>query len=262
MDPDRIFDDLEYIKAFERSRAIPRPLRDWYCYDLLRRLYPREIVRVLDVGAGVGQFLEPMVSTANGLDLIPTVTLLDPSPSMIEQLQRSNSHGVGRHELVMGTLEGLSGDRGTHDAILMSEVIHLMPDHQVMADVVSGIVGDGVIGVRFGTPEQVATRDWYRWYPEAREIDVERSPALNALLPSFQEAGLTCEVRVVDESRWIPTHVFQDMMANRAFSSFRLIDQSLHRRQSEMMRTQTSGRSHSWLSYEMTWVLARRPIGV
>jgi hypothetical protein len=116
---------------------------------------------------------------------------------------------------------------------------------------------ESIVAVRLATREQVASRDWYRWYPESHRIDIARSHPVDRLLDEFRRGGFDVSLSVVDESRWVPISTFQDMMTHRAFSVFRLTDPADHRRLSEKMLRDTSRTDDVWFSYEMSWLIAR-----
>jgi hypothetical protein len=159
--------------------------------------------------------------------------------------------------VAVGRIEDLGGVGHTFDAILLSEVLHLCDSVPAAVDALrSAIAAEGVVGVRVGTREQVAARDWYFWYPKARAIDISRSPTRDELVAAFENGGFDVALSFMDESRWLPITTFQDMMLHRAFSSFRLIGETEHAEQSELMLKDTSSMGDVWFSYEMSWLIA------
>lgn len=255
-----IFRDDQYLDTFERLRLIPRPLCYWYAWDALRRVIPSSKSSVLDVGAGVGQFTEPFLEVAKILKNDIQLSQLEPSPAMRKRLEsQSRDLGTTDSTILPYKLEAMISYDRTFDCILLSEVIHLFDDIPTQLKVVSSLSDSStIVAARVGTREQVAARDWYQWYPEAREIDIRRSPSVEELETAFESAGFSLTKTSVDESRWLPQRVFRSLMLNRAYSSFRLTSDVLHEQQSQSMLHDTASRQYIWFQYEMTWIIAKQ----
>lgn len=256
MESSHVFDDEDYLKAFESVRFVPLPMRDWYAWDLLRRVHPSSNLRVLDAGAGLGQFAEPVCNVAQSMDLPIELTLLDSSAPVCQMLGRMPWKSPTPN-IVHRRIEDASSDLGRFQAILLSEVLHLFDDLSAPLTALRDMTSaDSVVAVRFGTREQVKSRDWYRWYPESQEIDIDRNPSGERLLKDFEAAGFSAKLYPADESRWIRASTFQDMMIHRAFSAFRMIDPEMHAKRSEAMLADTATLTDVWFSYEMSWLIA------
>jgi hypothetical protein len=258
VNPAEVFDDEDYLKAFDRVRIIPRQLRDWYSWDLMRRVVPEPTVKMLDAGAGLGQFTESIHSAAHTLNLNTEITLLDSSLNVCNRLRRMPWPTSLSPTIANLKLEDAGHSLGPFDAILLSEVVHLFDDLAAVVKGLRGLAGPAtIVAIRLGTREQVQARDWYRWYPEAHQIDIERSPSGADLVAAFHDGGFRTVASAVDESRWLPAPVFQDMMAHRAFSGFRMATGSDHAELSRAMLRDTSSNANVWFSYEMTWLIAQ-----
>jgi hypothetical protein len=70
----------------------------------------------------------------------------------------------------------------------------------------------------------LAVRDWYRFFPTARLVDMMRHPPLERLREALRQRGLVVEELVVNESRAVSASAFVDLLCRRAFSTLHLID--------------------------------------
>jgi SAM-dependent methyltransferase len=107
-------------RAFRRARTLPPAILDSWRRAVTGLDLPTG-GRVLDLGAGTGQFLDPL---AEWLDA--TVVGVEPSPAMRAEAQ--SAVRPGRIDVVAGRAEALPLRAGTIDVAWLSTVVHQIAD--------------------------------------------------------------------------------------------------------------------------------------
>lgn len=252
-----VFEDRTYLESLRRDRVLPQALRSWYVWDALRLLEPRRHLRILDVGAGTGQFLAAMCAVATTFATDVHITLLDTSEAMHQELTRQAGTTECAVEVVHGGLEALPSG-SAYDFVFMSESLHLLGPCPALMRAVSGLLAEqAVLGVRVATREQISHRRWFSWFPEARDIEMARHPSGEDLLSCLVPADLDGRLHRVDESRWVDIDQARRLLQGRAFSSLHLVDEGTHNRRAAQFFDYLGGRPRLWFDYEMTWLVAR-----
>jgi SAM-dependent methyltransferase len=249
----------DYVEAFKRYRHLPRPLLKRYARDLLAEVPAdrrRRTIRFLDVGAGTGQFASALHAEAAEQGLELHTTLLEPSPAFSRSLKQSplDDHA----ELVDERLEDFEpSDR--FDLVLASEVAHLFESPEVAFDALRDVTTDGgIVALRYGSKSQVRDRSWYEFFSAAADVDHARAPASGEYENLLAARGFEWSATEVDESRHLSIEERLGIVAEKAYSSYCLVDAEAFerglRRLADALERHTV--STLWRS-GMTWTTAR-----
>lgn len=253
------YHDDHYVAAFARHRHLQSSLRGWYVADLVDSLLidtRSRTLRFLDIGAGTGQFAAEVARIADERALSVEITVLEPSGAFRRYLH--NSQCAGRYRLVSDRIETYAPDV-QFDLILASEVAHVLESHpdtfRRLHDMTS--VG-GVIALRYGTRPQVQRRNWYRCFPHAGAIDFARAPNVGTYEAILGDCGFRCDTAEIDESVVISDEQWLRLVSDRAYSSFRLVDDSafkhgVKRLQDLFLRGVGYHQWRSWMSWTKAW---------
>jgi SAM-dependent methyltransferase len=258
-----IFEDDAYLKTFNDFRTLPAPLLDWYSWDSLRTLQPRDDLSVLDVGAGRGQFSGPLLRHARQISSQVRISLLERSGNMCVALQESTVASTPEIAVVHNDFAEFSAapeNHGKYDLIFLSESVHLLGSWPAaLSSLVAMSAANSAIAIRLCTREQVANRSMFRWYPAARQIDMDRHPSLHQIEEAIHDLNLSLRLQIVDESHWLTRESYRSLLASRSFSSLHMMDEAEHWRGTAQMLRDTKDMSHIWLDYPMTWAVITNP---
>jgi SAM-dependent methyltransferase len=208
------FADPAYRSAFERFRQMPASVFDQY-FDLM--CVPNQPCgTVLDVGTGPG------LQTALLLSRLPEdwrVVGMEPSAELRKAAQaRLTPYGPRATIIQCDSLDCL---RDEFSGVWLSEVVHLLgsPGRWV-AELTRLTRPGGRVLVRTSTHDQLFARRWYRYFPRALKIDLDRHPTRHEVVNAFYKHGFVdIQVDSVDESRVLPATFVREMFRNRAFST-------------------------------------------
>lgn len=116
--------------------------------DILPHLRGGSAMTLLDVGCGTGLATQLLLQTSLGKK-ISNVNLVDTSPKMLEKAVK-RSRGWGKStRAINSTIESLDGK---YDLIIISSVLHHIPDLQVFLDNVSRLQESGGILITIQDP--------------------------------------------------------------------------------------------------------------
>ncbi|HSH81316.1 MAG TPA: methyltransferase [Herpetosiphonaceae bacterium] len=254
-----VCDTSDYVVAFDRFRRLPTDLLLTYARDLVGRLSPHEgvhTVRFLDVGAGIGQFAEAVAMAVEETGRAFALTMLEPSAAFRSFLW-ARSIGA-RGQVIASTLEEYQSDVA-FDLILLSEVAHLFTNRSRAFDRLRDLLArGGVLGLRYGSNEQVRDRPWYRYFPEVHRLDLERQPAAVDYERVLERRGFVTETIQVNEPWELGPDELVDFMRSRPFSGFRLVDDRLLQPRIDAFADAVrAGDVDTFWHNRMTWTIAR-----
>lgn len=143
---------------------------------------PRPVVA--DVGAGTGMFSGALAAHTG------RVVGIDPSPAMLREATRiSTGDGVG---YVAGDAAALPLADACVDLVLLSRVVHHLPDRRRCAREVARVLRPGGVAVVRTTVRERLDALVYDYWPQLREHDARRFPARAELIGDFGAAPLGC----------------------------------------------------------------------
>lgn len=242
-----VFDDTAYRTAFERFRRIPADCFESYFKALCVK---NDNGLLLDVGAGPGLAAEML------LERLPVdwrLAALEPSVPLAAACNARLQRFPGRF-LVQNTNLNSLAVKSEVNAAWLSEVVHLLgsPDEWVLK-LASFMARGATLVVRTSTHRQLKSRQWYRNFPGALDIDLERHPDEPSMRKALQAAGFSdIQTLQVDESRVVVSSDLFEMVAQKAFSTLRLISDVAHEDGVARLKHKINGLPTSFWHYEMT----------
>lgn len=178
------YQDPRLAGAYQRGNEMPaRSLRAWA--ELITSFGPAGGSATLDVGAGTGM-LAAALAELDGSGLVVGV---DPSPPMLVEAQRFNSHPRVRY--VAGDAAALPVAGHSFDLALLSRVIHHLLDRQRCAVELRRVLRPGGVVVVRTTVRERLDALVYDYWPRLREMDQARFPSAHSVVTEFEAAGFT-----------------------------------------------------------------------
>lgn len=248
------FTEPQYLEAFTVHRRLPPAIFDRY-FDLLA-LPTEGYGRLLDVGAGPG------LQTAQLLDAVPMgwqVVAIEPSPLLhrgaMDRLnqykQRLSIHNTSFDE---------ENNEESYDAVWMSEVVHLLGAPSTWVQRLGSITRPGSrILIRTSTHAQLRARAWYRHFPEALRIDLDRHPPREAIVATLAAAGFEdIQARTIDESRTERAEVVFERLSSRSLSTLHLLSDNEFEQGVANLRSELHDCADVVWDYEMTGYTATK----
>jgi ubiquinone/menaquinone biosynthesis C-methylase UbiE len=176
------YENPDLAAAYEAGNRMPESsLRDWA--ELIAGYAPRTPADVVEAGSGTGMFCDALVRHGG----VRRVLGVEPSPEM---LRRARSlHQNARIEYVAGSAESVPATDAAFDLLLLSRVIHHVPDREACAREAARVLrADGVVVIRT-TFRECLDSLVYTYWPTTLAADVPRFPAKAEVVADFAAAG-------------------------------------------------------------------------
>ena len=140
---------------------------------------------VLDLGCGVGRFLDPLAEAFP----YARVVGVEPAMAMIREVRVCAGPRIS---LVRARAPALPFSDRSFDVIFISMVLHYFIDPiQGLRDCYRILRPGGAILVRSGTKESIPSFRFLADFPEAMQIELERMPTRRRLVETVRSAGLS-----------------------------------------------------------------------
>jgi SAM-dependent methyltransferase len=207
------YEDERLAGAYGPGNEMPaRSLHAWVC--LIGSFSPVPRPTVLDIGTGTGMF-----ASALSDQLGSAVIGIDPSRAMLAQARRANS--LARVRYVLGDALAVPVRPGGVDLVLLSRVIHHLPDRRRCATEAHRVLRPGGVAVVRTTVRDRLDAQVYEYWPRLRALDAARFPALEELVTDFTAAGFaTLAVQSFAQPVWPSLHAYHAALALRPQSKF------------------------------------------
>jgi hypothetical protein len=101
-------------------------------------------------------------------------------------------------------------------------------------------------------------RPWYRYFPAARIVDLERYQSMQLLAAICEEIGYKTVVHEIDESRELPTKDYLSMFTSRSFSTLHLILQKEFEDGIKLMHGNLDSLTQVYFDYRTSLLIATR----
>lgn len=176
-----------YPQAFNSSRTLDdQRIEDWVHRILSCRFHPASRHWFLDIGCGVGRFLSPIANHFGAS------VGIDHDPDMLRSARmRCTAQNIN---LVRASALALPLKSRCIDLALASMVMeHISDRPRFLAELERVLAPAGTIVVRTMLPENIQDTTWYKYCPEARDIEAARTPSLDDVSRLAHAAGLSCE---------------------------------------------------------------------
>lgn len=173
------YSDIDTASRYDSARALPAQTMTLWLEALKSSIPEDDIEKILDLGCGTGRF-----TTALGEAFGCVVVGVEPSAAMLDV---ALSHGGPNVEWRRGEAENIPLESGAVDMVFMSQVFHhFVEPRQAIREISRVLTPAGYLAVRNGMREQNEKLEWLKFFPEALEIEDERTPSRQELM------GLVC----------------------------------------------------------------------
>jgi ubiquinone/menaquinone biosynthesis C-methylase UbiE len=168
------YSESEAARRYDSARSLPSQTKILWL-DALRSCIPeQEIGKILDLGCGTGRF-----TAALGEAFACPVVGVEPSGAMLGVGMSQSEFNI---EWKQGQAEDIPLENGVVDLVFMSQVFHHLIDPQKALREINRVLSSaGYLAIRNGTREYNAELKWLEFFPEALEIENERTPSQQEL---------------------------------------------------------------------------------
>lgn len=180
----RAYDDERLANAYQPGNQMPhRSLRAWT--ELIGSFSTGPGPVVLDMGSGTGMF-----STAMARWLpVRAVVGMDPSVPMLAQARKAAAVPGVRY--LAGAAEAIPARHQAFDLVLLSRVIHHLPDRRACARELARVLRSGGTAVIRTTFRENLDALVYHYWPALLETDRDRFPGQDEVVADFASSGFT-----------------------------------------------------------------------
>lgn len=187
------YDQCDISSVYDRSRELPEETIALWMRAITRYVEPPSVSTVLDLGCGTGRFVEPLARALGA-----KVLALDPSMRMLEVAkQKSAGRASGIAFYVVGQGESIPVRNACVDLVFLSQSYHHLSDRvQTLQEIRRVLRDGGYLALRGTTRENVMETHVLRFFPEARQIDMQRLPSRREVLADAVRYGfeqVACE---------------------------------------------------------------------
>ncbi len=178
------YDSPRLAGAYHQGNEMPEAsLAAWV--DLIVGYAPVPHPLVVDLGAGTGMFSAALAGRGEATEVVG----VEPSAAMREQARRVSA---GENiQYVAGSADAIPVPDGFADLVLLSRVIHHVPDRRACARELKRVLKPGGVAVIRTTFRERLDAVVYDYWPQVRESDQERFVSGSALLGEFEAEGFT-----------------------------------------------------------------------
>lgn len=156
-------------KRYDTARSLPEETKSLWLEAVRSAILNPDIKRVLDLGCGTGRFTRMLAETFGC-----TTVGLEPSAAMVEV---AVARGDERVTYRQGDAENIPLENQTVDLVFMSQVFHHFSDPPRALEEINRVLSSrGYLAVRNGTREHNPELHWLKFFPEAWNIEEERTP--------------------------------------------------------------------------------------
>lgn len=190
----------ERARDYQIWRVLPERTREEWCRLLGSRLGGHRVGRILDAGAGTGQFAPYLARAFEAV-----VIGLDREPDMLEQARIHHPHG--QVEYREGVVEDTRLEHGAVDLAWFSLVVHFLEDRGAVGREIARVLRPGGHAVVRGYFRGRLTTHTIQKFVPAVEQQEAKLPALGTFIEEWESNGL----RLVGVERVVQeTHLSHD----------------------------------------------------
>jgi len=177
MNTKNAYSEIETANRYDFARKLPSQTQTQWLEALKASLPKHAITKVLDLGCGTGRF-----TTGLGKTFKCPVIGVEPSNAMLSIAMSQDAPNV---EWKQGEAEKIPLQDEVVDLVFMSQVFHhFVKPGQALREINRVLTPAGYLAIRNGTREHNKDLAWLRFFPDAREIEDERTPSQEELKDS------------------------------------------------------------------------------
>ncbi len=208
------YDDKQHV-GYQQGRRLPAESRRAWLEAFSTHAPDRRPLRVLDLGSGTGRFTPVLAETFGG-----PVTGVEPSQKMRAVAETSAQHFNVSYKA--GSAESIPLPDGSCDLVLMFLSFHHVRDRPAAASEIARVLtSGGRVFIRSTFADRMPDLDWHRYFPRARDIELEMFPSVREVLDVFAPVGLCQKALVqVEESFAGSLADNAERLRTRAISTF------------------------------------------
>jgi ubiquinone/menaquinone biosynthesis C-methylase UbiE len=164
----------EAASRYDSARHLPPQTKILWVNALKSFIPEQEIRKVLDLGCGTGRF-----TAALGKTFGCPVVGIEPSAAMLDIARSRNEPNV---EWKQGHAEAIALENQAVDLVYMSQVFHhFVEPRQALQEINRVLTPAGYLAIRNGTREHNGELAWLNFFPEALDIEEQRTPSAQEL---------------------------------------------------------------------------------
>lgn len=187
---------------------------------LLSKIEVDENTNVLDFGCGTGNYACAIRQLTNA-----NIYGVEPSDGMRQKAQEKNPE----IPFLDGNHMFIPADNDFFDFVYMTDVIHHVPDlHTMFKEFYRILKPYGLVCILTESHKQIETRFWSAYFPDTVIAEKQRYPDIPEIISEATQCGFSLDENMVtDTCKQIKiTPEFVNLVKNKGYSMFRLIDES------------------------------------
>lgn len=176
--------DEQQHAVYAQGRALPAKSITAWMRAFAAHAPGRRPLTVLDLGSGTGRFTPALAETFGG-----PVHGVEPSANMRREAQAGAAHPAVRY--LAGQAEDIPLPAGSCDLVLMYLSFHHVRDRDAAAQEIRRVLRpEGRVLIRSTFSDRMPDANWHRFFPAAREIELQMFPTVETVERLFGEVGL------------------------------------------------------------------------
>lgn len=177
------YNDKQHL-GYQQGRRLPVESRRAWLQAFAAHAPDQRPLRVLDLGSGTGRFTPALAEAFGG-----PVTGVEPSQKMRAIAEASAQKFNVSYKA--GSAESIPLPDNSCDLVLMFLSFHHVRDRPVAAAEIARVLAPGGrVFIRSTFADRMPDLDWHRYFPRAREIEMEMFPTVAEVVGVFAAAGL------------------------------------------------------------------------
>jgi ubiquinone/menaquinone biosynthesis C-methylase UbiE len=198
---------------YDSARHLPAETKALWLNALRSEIPSIRPAKILDLGCGTGRFTSALAQTFNC-----SAAGIEPSEAMLDI---ARSHGAANIEWKPGNAERIPIADETVGLVFMSQVFHHFTDRNAALDEVFRVLPPGgYVAIRNGTLEHNSELVWLRFFPEAYEIEQQRTPSAEEIKDALRKHAFVLVTHRVIKQLFASSSVeYFDKISQRALSA-------------------------------------------
>ena len=210
---------------YDGARALPDDTMACWMEALVPVIAPDRVRTVVDLGCGTGRFCRTLAATFHA-----TVIGVEPSEKM-QATALENLDGEEGITILPGSAEEIPVGDGGAELVFMSMIYHYLPDiPAAMREIARVLAPGGYLAIRNAVRENLDAIPFFRFFPEALELEKQRMPTRDSIMQQMEAGGFTLISCRTITQRFAESHIeYLQKIEQRGLSVLNLIsDEQFH----------------------------------